>query len=239
MRENNDEIQAIRKLVDILNSRQAEWWIDHGTLLGIVRDGKPIDWDKDFDIGTCLCPEDVIERILPLVKKAGFVSFFDDSCDALKIDLKSSTCDWTVDIACYAKIDSQMVKRWPELTALPLLKLIIYMIINFLSEDIQKINNPILRSIYHSILFICHPLIAFTSRNFRRRINIRLKKYIPLKINSVPSVFFEEFGQCNYAGVVLNQPKMAVEYLRLRYGDDWQTPKKDWNYLQDDGGIKK
>ena len=235
----DDEIKAIKDLVEILNGQQVKWWIDHGTLLGYVREGKPIDWDKDFDIGTSLSAEEVIERIVPLVKKAGFISFFDDSCDALKIDLKSKTCDWTVDIACYVKSESQMIKCWPDLTALTLPRLIIFMVINFLSEDIQKINNPILRLIYNGILFICHPLIAFTNRNYRRRINIKLKKYLPKKINSVDSVFFEEICNCNYAGIVLNQPKKAKEYLRLRYGDDWQTPKKDWNYLQDDGGIKK
>jgi hypothetical protein len=239
MDKDKEEIRAIRELVDILNSQQVKWWIDHGTLLGFVREGKPIDWDKDFDIGTSLSAEEVIEKILPLVKKAGYASFFDDSCDALKIELKSRTCDWTVDIACYAKIDSQMIKRWPELTALPLPRFIVFMVMNFLSGGIQEFNNPILRSIYRGIFFICYPMIAFTSRNFRRRINIKLKKYIPLKINSVASMFFEEFCQCNYAGIILNQPKMAEEYLRLRYGDDWQTPKKDWNYLQDDGGIKK
>ena len=37
--------------IDILNEYKINYWICHGTLLGIIRDKKLIPWDQDIDIG--------------------------------------------------------------------------------------------------------------------------------------------------------------------------------------------
>ena len=38
-------------ILDYLKSKGISYWIDYGTLLGAVRDGNIISWDKDFDVG--------------------------------------------------------------------------------------------------------------------------------------------------------------------------------------------
>lgn len=238
-KDEKDEAEAIKDILEILNSQGAKWWIDHGTLLGFVREGKPIEWDKDFDIGTSLTADEVIEKILPLVKKAGYRVFFDDSCDALKIDLKNIKSELTVDIACYVEKESIMVKHWPDFDAFSFRSIVIFTLINLLSEGEQIINNSIHRSIYRGLMFFWIPLNFFISRNHRRKINNILKKYIPNKINMIESKYFEQIIQCKYEKLFLNQPRMASDYLNKRYGDEWRIPKKEWNYLQDDGGIVK
>ena len=37
--------------IDILNDIGLKYWLDAGTLLGIIRDGDLIPWDYDADIG--------------------------------------------------------------------------------------------------------------------------------------------------------------------------------------------
>ena len=37
--------------ISILNKNKVDYWVCHGTLLGIIRDGKLIEWDNDIDIG--------------------------------------------------------------------------------------------------------------------------------------------------------------------------------------------
>ena len=36
--------------IKILNKKKIDYWICHGTLLGLVRDKKLIKWDNDIDI---------------------------------------------------------------------------------------------------------------------------------------------------------------------------------------------
>jgi hypothetical protein len=45
-----DKDEAFLKILKLLNSNQFDYFISGGTLLGIYRDGKLIEWDDDIDI---------------------------------------------------------------------------------------------------------------------------------------------------------------------------------------------
>ena len=66
---NKDEI--LFEVCDILKINSINYWICHGTLLGIIRDKKLISWDHDIDIGVI---ENTINRkLLPFIlEKGGF-----------------------------------------------------------------------------------------------------------------------------------------------------------------------
>ena len=42
--------QNFVEVINILNKNKIHYWLCHGTLLGIVRDGELIPWDHDIDI---------------------------------------------------------------------------------------------------------------------------------------------------------------------------------------------
>ena len=44
----------------------------------------------------------------------------------------------------------------------------------------------------------------------------------------IPYELFESFEQKNFYGMELTVPKRAYDYLRYRYGHDWNIPKKEW-----------
>jgi len=47
---NSYSISIIRSVITFLNEEKINYWVTNGTLLGLVRDGKFIDWDDDFDL---------------------------------------------------------------------------------------------------------------------------------------------------------------------------------------------
>ena len=57
--------------INILNSNNINYWICHGTLLGIIRDGKLIEWDHDIDIA--IWSDEIPKNlIIELMKKNNF-----------------------------------------------------------------------------------------------------------------------------------------------------------------------
>ena len=63
--------QNLKIIVDILNKEKIFYWIGQGSLLGIKRDNKLIEWDHDIDI--CVWHEDNSrEEIIEILEKEGF-----------------------------------------------------------------------------------------------------------------------------------------------------------------------
>ena len=55
--------KMLLKTIDILNEKKLKYWLEAGTLLGILRDGDLIPWDYDADLGI---PADSADEIMKL-----------------------------------------------------------------------------------------------------------------------------------------------------------------------------
>ena len=76
--------QNLITIIRILKENKIKYWIGQGTLLGIIREGKLIDWDHDIDI--CLWPEEIEKiKIVNILKKNNFI-FRDDLTFGEKFD---------------------------------------------------------------------------------------------------------------------------------------------------------
>jgi len=65
-------IEMIKEFKAILESHGVEFWIEYGTLLGAVRDGKIIPWDSEFDCGLFSGKFPDKEKILIELGEKGF-----------------------------------------------------------------------------------------------------------------------------------------------------------------------
>ena len=101
-------LKMLPYLAELLEASNIEYWLDWGTLLGAVRDGKMVPWDFDIDLG--IYDEDVA-KVLSLrvdIWKDGYdirqcsvlpskLLFYkkDDHGDAFHIDMDSwvKDCD--------------------------------------------------------------------------------------------------------------------------------------------------
>lgn len=78
-------VENLREIKDILDKNGVEFWLDSGTLLGAVRDGKIIEWDTDIDLGTWYTNVTQLTSIFPEFKKRGFSAFLDMKWGAMSI----------------------------------------------------------------------------------------------------------------------------------------------------------
>ncbi|NQT62578.1 MAG: LicD family protein [Candidatus Marinimicrobia bacterium] len=59
-------------IADILNTQRSHWWLEGGTLLGLFRDGKLLDWDHDIDLGLKFESEAQISKLIVELKKTPY-----------------------------------------------------------------------------------------------------------------------------------------------------------------------
>ena len=68
-------VEALRQVKEILDKHGVEYWLDCGTLLGAVRDGKFIPWDGDIDLGTLESQMSKIKIVAKELMKYGLEFF--------------------------------------------------------------------------------------------------------------------------------------------------------------------
>ena len=69
-------IKALREVKKMLDKHNITYWLDAGTLLGAMRDGKLIPWDNDIDLGTWYKDIDKIINIVDSLRNKGFLVCF-------------------------------------------------------------------------------------------------------------------------------------------------------------------
>lgn len=65
--------EIIFECASILNASSLKWWLEGGTLLGAVRDHRPIPWDDDIDFSLFSSDRDIFESsIVPYLLSQGY-----------------------------------------------------------------------------------------------------------------------------------------------------------------------
>jgi len=67
-------VRFLHRTARVLENTDSEFWIEGGTLLGAVRDGKLIPWDHDLDMGLKFESEAQMRRVIRALKKRFYVS---------------------------------------------------------------------------------------------------------------------------------------------------------------------
>ena len=89
-------------VVKLLEEEGVEYWLDFGTLLGLVRDGAIIEWDEDVDISVWQTSYDKLEKIKPKLVEFGY-KVENDKNGACRIFLTTEKKLW-VDIYYWKKL---------------------------------------------------------------------------------------------------------------------------------------
>jgi len=243
-------IKALKEVKTILDRHEIKFWLDMGTLLGAVRDGKFISWDGDIDLGTfdkenhkfSGLINDLIDNGYEVFCRLGQISIIKYKKSKISIHI------YNFDQIKFAKenfyvhynerfYNGNMIIKRKKLIQL---RIILNYLLWFLSAPRLYGNSPyfIPNSIFISLIYISN-IIPNCIRKLLRNILIKIFKKLGFKYFKikVPINFFRNLSNINFYGMDFHIPNSVDEYLHFRYGSNWRIPKKDYIYYKEDGAI--
>jgi phosphorylcholine metabolism protein LicD len=237
----------LKELKDVLDEFCIEFWLDGGTLLGAVREGKIIEWDHDMDI--CMWNDDRQKLFLALYElkrrkgKLFLTAPLYPNVQAVSLSLFPFDC--VIDIQLWQskadKLPTLTVTLEGEYKPLNMIQRLLYLI---------QLNFSIIRHYLYCDLSLSlkHKPANFSAKFFERILPFlpkRMKKSllgilqhwklgISRWILTTPRHYFEKLETLNFYGCTFNIPSDVEDYLKLHYGENWRIPQKKWNWLEDD-----
>jgi len=238
---NNQEelFELLREVKNVLDDHKINFWLECGTLLGAVRDGCFIPWEKDIDFSAWRheVSDSTINSIASSLRDKGYSVWIAESHMNIR---KMGPCH--ADINFYEQSEDKAVM--PAFLSKNLFGRIISIWLPSLMEpthprDIYKLNSKLKRFILKSSILICKVMPLFI-RNALVKVLLPLHKRYGTKNISwvVPSRYFSGFSQMNFYGLEFLVPESTDDYLKFRYGSNWRIPNQNWVHHEDDGACQ-
>lgn len=219
-------LDELIKVSKVLEEENINYFLDHGTLLGAVRERGFIPWDNDIDIG--VVNFDVIKQFSDLkilvnrFFKLGFIcKYFGDTLFLFKNEIEFG-------IKFYKKNNNNYTGIFVNYNKFNIYSFL-YLVANYRFYDKVNFLSKIKNIIYSSILIklLLKPFDGF----FLNKSNL---DFVYL---SVSKKFFDKLTLIKFYSEKFPAPKNTEQYLSFKYGKTWNQPKKNYNYLTDDGAI--
>jgi phosphorylcholine metabolism protein LicD len=226
-------INLLRQIKTVLEAYNVEFWLECGTLLGAVRDGTFIPWEKDIDFGAWAEKVDspLREKIANSLRQKNLNVWIAENHINIRKD------DVYGDINFYSMAG--------EIAIVPMLspkntlgrffgfwKIILMARENYLiKKEKPLIKRLITKFLVQTALILPTPL----REKLISYISYIYEKFGSVDISwTVPSKYFFRLSSFKFYGTQFKVPEHPQDYLAYRYGKDWQTPKKDYHGLIDD-----
>ena len=228
-----------QNVIDILNNHFSDnWFLDSGSLLGVIRDNKFLKNDLGIDISV-ICDSYNDEKVLTAVKeleKLGFIaSAYQWDGKTYKycfVPLKKNPCTYSFDLHLFRSLNSD-VYVCPQVS---LKKGTNNIIAAFRS---LKKGNPLIRKkgIPGWFKYVVGYIYRYIFKYFGKKMN--MSKYARAGgltfFWCIPKMMFHGTEPSYQNFNVLINPD---QYLSYRYGN-WHVPVSEWITIRDDGGLEK
>jgi hypothetical protein len=215
--------------IEILKKNRINYWICHGTLLGIIRDDQLLPWDNDIDIGIL---ENITnkDKIISKFLDEGFKKkdkFFDD--DGLVTFVKDGGKE--VDLNFYNFL----------ISGIPNDKSILYINWYVPKNRLMKLIFALSQAgtfngKYKKVI----NLLGYFKFFFDKFLKILIKKKMFYKKAGYqhPYYFVNDLKTIIFQGISVNIPCKEYEYLSFIYGESWKITKKNFNWEKDSPATK-
>lgn len=239
------DIDFLRKVYTVLHDLGIVTWIDSGTLLGLYRDGAFIPWDNDIDLSVWdsqFAPQ--VEKVKSQLESADIIVRVAPN----RVQVSQSPDYLPINIGRYYHEDNKAIRRfrrpdpkrshyemafWAVATAGK--NLVQGPIGRLISRGEKKHDN---RSPSRMYKFLNKG--AKKIRNAADAIENALMPWLPDRYEMVvDSEHFEKFRLFVIDDIKLLAPHDVERYLSFKYGSNWDTPVKSWQYWKDDGSVRE
>lgn len=210
------EKDELRWICDLLAGGGVRFWIDSGTMLGLIREGGIMAGEYDIDLGMWADDEGRFEQVLPAIRAKGY--------RVLKRTYRGLTYRYLL-IPLRKRallVDFNLFRKHGKQAWCPLV---------FPSPNHFVKPNP--------LYYLTGALRFVINYFFERLPRVKIDAFpwtliCTVKTWWIPARFYEEvralegniYASEDYDG-----------YLQLRYGN-WRVPRKDWIFYEHDGGIR-
>lgn len=220
------EDQNLKDSVDILSNLHISFWLNEGTLLGLVRDGQLIEWDHDIDI-SIFASELSLMSLVAVFESQGFHAKFAPLRRPGHPPLKLTRAGGrVVDIGIYDRMQIGQHEYWAHL---------------WFSTDKVPPKSLMGKATVLG-LRLAHRAgfrLSFSRRNLggqSRKLGKTLLRLHTLLsrltgFNDTVGYFIRgdhltELTSFDFFGTSCPIPRQAEKVLTGLYGDDWKVPKK-------------
>jgi len=208
-----------KEVIFLFNKKKINYWLCHGTLLGIVRNKNLIPWDHDVDLAVWTNRK-TKKNIYSMLLNKGYKKkkkFFKG--DNLLTMIKKGGREIDVNFYELSKSKEFAFQRH-------------FYYKNFFIrfvDVISKSNNY--NGNYKEII----RNFKFMSTFFKKIKKILIKNGMYYKEYGymTPSHFFMNLKTIKVKKLKLRVPKNAINYVKLIYGKSWKKPKKKFNWITD------
>lgn len=219
--------QNFKEVINILNLNNINYWLCHGTLLGIIRDNDLIPWDHDIDIAVWY-DKKLKKKFVNLMESKNFklkekYLVEDDLITFTKYGGRE------VDINFYEK------KIFKNKEFAYIKWFVPKNIIMKTIEAISMANN------YSGKFKFFVKKLSFLESIFEKiKIFLIKKNYFHKPIGyTQPLELLNNFKEIKYKNIVVCVPLKSEEYLRYVYGPNWKKPIKKYNWIKDSPSTKE
>lgn len=231
-----DEI-LFKKVNQLLRSFKCEYWVCHGTLLGIIRDNMILPWDHDIDFAVWK-KKVKTEDIEKLFKDSGFKQeIILGEMDCLHFTNGSKK----VDISFYDVKDNVASVRWvvPKKTNLKnkflnFIAMIMHSLDNNIVIDLEIKNiKDLLKFLLIKVTKLIKPFIKKNTRKIIYENAIKSFCYTGYSYD----INLMEFKNIVFLDEVVPVPIDSEKCLEMTYGKDWRVPKKNYVWYNEANNL--
>ena len=222
-------VKNLREVKEVFDKNDVNFWLDTGTLLGAVRDGKIIEWDTDIDLATWYNGITKLIFTFRELKKRGFNITLNRKWAVMTI--KKFDCN--INVSLYHKRGGYAWKIW----RVPKKRMIISVLNRCVNISNLKVYATPERTFTRRIKHLSSLLPSALKQLVTDMAWLALHRLGCMIPTIIPKHYFGKLSTIRFYGMQFNAPSEVEKYLEYRYGGDWRTPKRKWIHYEEDGTV--